>query len=313
MAERVMGAAQRRRERPAPRVSPARVLSVKNGAGNGPPPQRAAGGGWRSTRRTLAHGRSSLPPQRWTVDEASGGEARGQGGGRARDALWPTGTDAPASWDAANQPGGAAGKHRSGSRGTPWSSLANSLPRCRSSMLLCRSPETSCWKPSRNDVVEPVFEVPKIILVDYTPLRAVPREPQMAEQLVEVPVPVWTELTCDRDVAGRVWCRIAAYGVRQGIFLVAIGYSALSVAHPAGDPPAHGGVLILGKYEDFPLPCIWQSLVRVSSCLRCSGLWTFLGILFRNGFRLRHSLVRQWIHACVSLRGFLEVFHTFST
>ena len=37
----------------------------------------------------------------------------------------------------------------------------------------------------------------------------------------------------------------------------------------------------------------------------CSGSY------FRNGFRMRHSLVRQWIHACVSLRGFLEVFHTF--
>ena len=39
----------------------------------------------------------------------------------------------------------------------------------------------------KNDVVEPVIEVPKIILLDYTPLRAVPREPQMVEQLVDVP------------------------------------------------------------------------------------------------------------------------------
>ena len=35
--------------------------------------------------------------------------------------------------------------HRCGFRGTPWSSLANLLPWCRSSMLLCRSWWTS-WK-----------------------------------------------------------------------------------------------------------------------------------------------------------------------
>ena len=37
----------------------------------------------------------------------------------------------------------------------------------------------------------------------------------------------------------------------------------------------------------------------------------FLGDDFRNYFRIKHSLVRQWIHVVVRLRGFLEVFHTF--
>ena len=46
-------------------------------------------------------------------------------------------------------------------------------------------------------------------------------------------------------------------------------------------------------------PCIWQSLVRCWSCLRCTGLWTVLGDNSRNGFRILHSLVRQWtqVHA----------------
>ena len=30
-----------------------------------------------------------------------------------------------------------------------------------------------------------------------------------------------------------------------------------------GSPPAQGGTQILGKNEDLPLPCLWQSLVRV--------------------------------------------------
>ena len=36
------------------------------------------------------------------------------------------------------------GGHRSGFRGTPWSSLANSLPWCRSSLVLCRRRVISC-------------------------------------------------------------------------------------------------------------------------------------------------------------------------
>ena len=75
----------------------------------------------------------------------------------------------------------------------------------------------------KNDVVVLVIEVPKIILLDNTPLRAVPGEPQLVEQLVDVPVPVWTELTRDRAVAGRVWCRIAACGGRQGVFWWQLG------------------------------------------------------------------------------------------
>ena len=97
------------------------------------------------------------------------------------------------------------------------------------------------------DVVEPVFEVPKIILLDYTPLRAVPRVPQMAEQLVEVPVPVRTELTRDRDVAGRVWCRIAAYGGRQGIFWWHMGTQHYQWLTPPGITASPGRYINTGQ------------------------------------------------------------------
>ena len=38
-------------------------------------------------------------------------------------------------------------------------------------------------------------------------------------------------------------------------------------------------------------PCIWQSLVRCWSCLRCTGLWTVLGDDSRNGFHIQHSFL----------------------
>ena len=41
-----------------------------------------------------------------------------------------------------------------------------------------------------------------------------------------------------------------------------------------------------------------------------TGLWTFLGIPLRNGFRMQHSFVRQWIHVWrQSTRPLFEVFH----
>ena len=75
----------------------------------------------------------------------------------------------------------------------------------------------------KNDVVEPVIEVPKIILLDCTPLRAVPREPQMAEQLVEVPVPSVREVTIMTqfvDTAGRTWNWISTPDGRHAWCLV---------------------------------------------------------------------------------------------
>ena len=55
--------------------------------------------------------------------------------------------------------------------------------------------------------VEQVIEVPKIIL-HQVPQRAVPREPQLEEQLVDVPVPSVREVTIMApfvDTAGRMW------------------------------------------------------------------------------------------------------------
>ena len=54
-------------------------------------------------------------------------------------------------------------------------------------------------------VAEQVIEVPTIILEDTIPQRAPLRAPQLAEQLVDVPMPAWMRLALGTDAAGRVW------------------------------------------------------------------------------------------------------------
>ena len=157
------------------------------------------------------------------------------GGGRVRDAIRLMGIDVPASGDAACQPG-RAGRVSRGHTVEQFGELAPTVQ-----ILDAPVPQSGdqLVDKIKNDV-EQAIEVPKIFLLDYTPQRAVLGVPQLVEQLVDVPVPVWTELTRDRDAAGRVWCRIAAYGGRQGIFLWQVGYSTLPLAHPAGDHRQQG-------------------------------------------------------------------------
>ena len=106
---------------------------------------------------------------------------------------------------------------RNGSSGTPRSTLSTSSavrPWCRFSTLLCRRRWNSSQMCSSSSarlrpILEPVIEVPKIFLGD-DPMRAVLRDPQLAEQLVEVPTTVsysWLQLrmeqTVDIPVPGR--------------------------------------------------------------------------------------------------------------
>ena len=64
-----------------------------------------------ATRGAERPGSGGLSPVMWgpRSTKPTGTEEDHRGGGRARNALWPTGTDAPASGDAACQPGRAAG------------------------------------------------------------------------------------------------------------------------------------------------------------------------------------------------------------
>ena len=65
----------------------------------------------------------------------------------------------------------------------------------------------------KNDV-EQVINVPKIILLDYTPQRAVPRVPQLAQQLVEVPMVQSAIVARVRDASGQAWLEsVGARGV----------------------------------------------------------------------------------------------------
>ena len=115
--------------------------------------------------------------------------------------------------------------------------------------------------------VEQVIEVPKIIL-HQVPQRAVPREPQLAEQLVDVPVPSFHQCTrrptsATTVAAGGACSRsLSLGGSRGGLW----GPNTSRRTPRRGSPPAQGGIQILGMVEDLSTaPCIWQSLVLLRS------------------------------------------------
>ena len=59
-------------------------------------------------------------------------------------------------------------------------------------------------------LTEQVIDVPKVTLQDVVPQRAVLRVPQLAEQLVDVPVPESVILARGRCALGAVWYHVAA-------------------------------------------------------------------------------------------------------
>ena len=65
------------------------------------------------------------------------------------------------------------------------------------------------FKPFDIEVPEQVIEVPRIILEDI-PMRALVRGVQLAEQLVDVPVPETVILARGRCALGAVWYHVAA-------------------------------------------------------------------------------------------------------
>ena len=91
--------------------------------------------------------------------------------------------------------------------------------------------------------VEQVIEVPKIIL-HQVPQRAVPREPQLAEQFVEVPVPSFDQCTrwpsSDMTVAAGGACSrgLRLDGSRGGW----CGPTTSRGPPRLGSPPAQGGI-----------------------------------------------------------------------
>ena len=59
-------------------------------------------------------------------------------------------------------------------------------------------------------VLEKVIEVPKIT-VDQAPRRSSLRDPQLVEQLVDVPVPRNVILARGTDIAGNTWCQVTEH------------------------------------------------------------------------------------------------------
>ena len=126
------------------------------------------------------------------------------------------------------------------------------------------------------------------------PQRAVPREPQLAEQLVDVPVPSLHQcmrMADFRDDGGRRWCLITG----------SHGYSwwLVGTDHHQGETPP--GITASPGVEDISTAlCIWQSLVLCGSRLRSAHV-DFLVDSFRIR-RIQRFLVRQWIHVISRLR-----------
>ena len=81
--------------------------------------------------------------------------------------------------------------HHRGHSGTPWTRSLTPFLGCRRSTVLCRLWWNSWWTCSSFfdaliPVAEQVIDVPKIF-IERIPPRTSLREPQLAEQLVEVP------------------------------------------------------------------------------------------------------------------------------
>ena len=91
-------------------------------------------------------------------------------------------------------------------------------------------------------LTEQVIEVPKVTLQDVVPQHAVLRVPQLAEQLVDVPVPESVILAHGRCDLGVKWCQIATQGGRG--FWWQTG-----TRHTRNDPP-QGFTASPGRYTN---------------------------------------------------------------
>ena len=105
-------------------------------------------------------------------------------------------------------------------------------------------------------VPEQVIDVPKIISQDSTPQRAVLREPQLVEQLVDVPVPSFHECAVEAargitqvlarvwDAAGNEWCQVSA---PWGVYWWMLGTRHTQWAPPEGATASQGRYINTGQ------------------------------------------------------------------
>ena len=85
---------------------------------------------------------------------------------------------------------------------------------------------------------EQLIEVPKLAQEDGAPLRAVLREPQVVEQLVEVPIPLTVTLADGRDDRGIRWRHVL--GRSGGTYWRMVGTNHTRKDHPVGFTPSPG-------------------------------------------------------------------------
>ena len=128
---------------------------------------------------------------------------------------------------------------RSGCSGTPWTRSSTPFLIYRRSMLLCRSRWNSWWMCSvfvdvLVPVAEQVIEVPKIIL-ENIPSRRLVRDPQVAEQLVDVPSPSPAHVPVPRMEDHLVEVpQIVTHIVPQSFFVSTDGHVWSQLSGPSG-------------------------------------------------------------------------------
>ena len=98
----------------------------------------------------------------------------------------------------------------------------------------------------KNDV-EQVIKAPKIILLDYTPQRAVPRLQQLVEQLVEAPMVEKAIVARVRDASCQTW--LECVGSRR-VCWRKLGTLLTRRTPPEGVTAGPGGTQILGKADE---------------------------------------------------------------
>ena len=92
---------------------------------------------------------------------------------------------------------------------------------------------------------EQVIEVPKLAQEDGTPLRAVLREPGVAEQLVCVPVPHTVTLAHGTDDRGIRWCHVL--GRSGGPYWWMVGTDHTNKDRPQGFTASPGRYINTGQ------------------------------------------------------------------
>ena len=152
-----------------------------------------------------------------------------------------------------------------------------------------------------NSVPEQVIDVPKISQ-DAIPPRTVFCEPQLAEQLVEVPTPLPPSVLFIAS-DGHEWCRIAG---PTGVYFWRVGTQHTQWRHLEGYTASPGGIEILGNADHaLQVPAVLADLQwKVPQIRSSTECWTLQFSVGRLHARCCAN-DRAWVRQCCSAVAFL--------